>query len=371
MLLDKAKNYHEYEAAISYFTCPGQNFVFASKSGDIALWQQGAFPAKWPGQGDFIMPGTDTAYNWQATIPHADNPHLVNPARGFVSSANQLPADSAYPYFLSGSYDLYRGKIINRYLSQMTGATVADMQRMQADNYNLFAATALPFLLKHVDASSLQAGEKKYLDLVARWNQRNDNDEQGATVFTAWYDNLSNLVWNDELAQQPQPSVKPEDYTLIEALLKDTAFSFVDNVNTPFKETITQLVTDALRQAVPAFETAEKDGTFSWSRHKDAGIRHLLRLAPLSRFHLNTGGGENVINATKQFHGPSWRMIVQLTDSTQAVGVYPGGQSGNPGSRYYDNFVDDWAAGRYHPLWVMKIEEATNTKVHHTISFVP
>ncbi|HUM66397.1 MAG TPA: penicillin acylase family protein, partial [Chitinophagaceae bacterium] len=42
--LNRANNYDDYASAISTFDCPGQNFVFASKSGDIAIWQQGKFP---------------------------------------------------------------------------------------------------------------------------------------------------------------------------------------------------------------------------------------------------------------------------------------------------------------------------------------
>jgi penicillin amidase len=121
--LNRAKSYDEYEAAIKYFSCPGQNFAFASKSGDIALWQQGKFPNKWKMQGDFIMPGTDTSYNWKSFIPQAENPHVLNPPRGFVSSANQVPADTTYPYYLGGDYDVYRGLQINRMLEIMSGIT--------------------------------------------------------------------------------------------------------------------------------------------------------------------------------------------------------------------------------------------------------
>jgi penicillin amidase len=81
--------------AIENFSCPAQNFVFASKSNEIAIWQQGVFPAKWRRQGDFIMPGEDSSYMWQDTIPMAQNPHVFKPERGFVSSANQLAADTA------------------------------------------------------------------------------------------------------------------------------------------------------------------------------------------------------------------------------------------------------------------------------------
>ena len=368
-LLNRARNYSDYEAAITHFSCPGQNFAFAGKSGNIALWQQGLFPAKWKGQGNFIMPGTDTGYLWQANIPHSENPHLTDPERGFVSSANQLPADSAYPYYLGGSYDLYRGKIINRYLSGMSDITTADMQKMQTDNYNLFAETALPVMLKYIDKNRLNDAEKKYLGIISSWNKRNDNEEQGPVIFTVWEDSLENMVWSDELSREPQPSAMPEPYTLIEALLKDSAFSFIDNINTPDKETLSDVVTASFKSAVPVLQKAESSASFSWSQFKDAGIRHLLRMPALSRFHLNTGGGTNIINATKQFHGPSWRMVVQLTDTTEAYGVYPGGQSGNPGSVYYDSFVDAWASGSYYTLWVMKRGDDINSHIKYRIHF--
>jgi penicillin amidase len=63
----------------------------------------------------------------------------------------------------------------------------------------------------------------------------------------------------------------------------------------------------------------------------------------------------DIINATTASHGPSWRMIVQLTKNTEAYGVYPGGQSGNPGSKYYDDFVGTWTKGSI--LFLMDNEE--------------
>ena len=81
------------------------------------------------------------------------------------------------------------------------------------------------------------------------------------------------------------------------------------------------------------------------------------------------GGGDRAINAAKADHGPSWRMIISLTAKTEAYGVYPGGQSGNPGSKYYDSFVDQWAAGKYYSLWMMTKEEVGDKRVLAKMSF--
>jgi len=62
-------------------------------------------------------------------------------------------------------------------------------------------------------------------------------------------------------------------------------------------------------------------------------------------------------------------MIVSLTPETEAWGVYPGGQDGNPGSKYYDNFIDTWAAGKYYKLWVMKPSEQNDKRIMWKMSF--
>jgi penicillin amidase len=62
-------------------------------------------------------------------------------------------------------------------------------------------------------------------------------------------------------------------------------------------------------------------------------------------------------------------MVISLTAQTEAYGVYPGGQNGNPGSKYYDGFVDTWASGKYYPLWVMKKEEAADKRVKAKMTF--
>ncbi len=371
-LLNRAKNYNDYLHAIKFLNCPGLNCIFASKSGDIALWHQGAFPAKWKGQGDFIMPGTDSSYMWRGMIPQEENPHMKNPARGFVSSANQLPADSTYPYYLRGSYDVYRGYVINRYLKSMQDITVDDMKKMQADNYNLKAEFSRSVLIK-TDESRLSDDEKKYFEIYKQWDNRNDASSKGATVFHVWWRALQDTIWNDEFGRSsiPQEYIgHPDDYTLVESLLRDTAYSFIDNINTPQKETLQDMLVASLKKTTSILKKKEEEGKLEWAKYRDIKISHLIGIEPFSRFHIPVGGGADIINAVTEFgSGPSWRMIVQLTDTTEAYGIYDGGQSGNPGSKYYDNFIDDWVANKYYKLWVMKKNEADDERVKWIMNF--
>ncbi|GGH68266.1 penicillin amidase [Filimonas zeae] len=349
-LLDRAKGYIDYLDALSYFKCPGQNMIFAAKSGDIAIRQQGMFPAKWRRQGDFVMPGTDSSFGWQGDVAIEENLTMYNPGRGYVSSANQYPYDTTYPYYQGGTFELFRGLTIDRYLAGMENATVVDMQKMQTDNYNTFAEIARPVLLKYLDESMLNADERKYVDLFKNWNLRSDAQEKAPTVLQLWWDSLTVCIFRDELSQSGKPLPMPEKATLIEALARDPNYQFIDDIYTPEKETIQQIVLKAYRMAIPAMRKQEQDDRLEWGAYKDGGVRHLLKQAAFSRLHIKSGGGENIINANKGFHGPSWRMIVELTDEINAYGVYPGGQNGNPGSKYYDMFIDSWAAGRYYKI---------------------
>ena len=368
--LNRAKNYDEYVDAIKTFNCPGQNFVFASKAGDIAIWQQGKFPARWQGQGMMVMPGEDSSYMWQGFIPQQENPHVKDPVRGFLESANQRPADSTYPYFIPGNYINARGISITQHLQNMQGITVDDMKKLQNDYFNVTASDALPLLAKYLRTEDLDTTAKKYLNIVQGWNLLADPHSTGQTIYQVWWDSLATEVWKDELIKVQPVVIVPNQQTLLEALLRDSAFKYIDNINTPQKETLYDIVTIAFKKAAVQLAKEEKAGTLEWTKHKSPRIYHLLRssLLPFSRA-IPVGGSGDIINATTVSHGPSWRMIVQLTQTTEAYGVYPGGQSGNPGSPFYDNFVDAWVNGQYYPLWFMKREETNDKKLKWTMNF--
>ncbi|MFT3935350.1 MAG: penicillin acylase family protein [Chitinophagaceae bacterium] len=366
--LDRAKNYNDYLEAIKNLHTPGQNCAFAAKNGDIAMWCQGEFPAKWKRQGDFIMPGTDSSYMWQGMIPQQENPHMLNPERNFVSSANQLPADTSYPYYIGPGFPNYRGWTINKRLSQMADITPQDMMDLQTNNYNVFAEMARPVLLLHMNEAALNAEEKKYWDAFKDWNLRSDTGELGPIVFTVLWDELEKAVWSDDVARIGN-GFSPYQSSLLEGILRDSSFKFLDNLDTPPKETLSDDEMIAFKKAVAKFKIAAADGKNTWARFKDTRISHLTKLTPFSRLHLPIGGGTHIINATKTDHGPSWRMVVSLTPQTEAYGVYPGGQNGNPGSKYYDNFIDTWVNGKYYPLWAMKKEEAADKRVLYKMTF--
>ena len=137
---------------------------------------------------------------------------------------------------------------------------------------------------------------------------------------------------------------------------------FMDIVETPEKETAKDLfLLSFIEAAKELTEWKANNGDYNWQAYKATRVGHLLQALPaFSRFDLPIGGDRNIVNATSSTHGPSWRMIVEMSSPPKALGIYPGGQSGNPGSIYYDNFIDDWAIGKYHKLNFMQNATATD-----------
>jgi penicillin G amidase len=243
--------------------------------------------------------------------------------------------------------------------------------KLQNSYYNLLASDVRPILLKFVDESKLTGEEKKFLQLVKDWDLMAGPDSKGQTVYQCWWDSLQAGIWRDDLSRINPAAPWPTGQNTMELLQKDTALRFIDDINTPEKETLHDQVTNALQRSVLVLSKSEGEGKLEWAKFKNPTVYHLLKnaLLPFARAGLPVGGNGDIINAVTHSHGPSWRMVVSLSPETEAYGVYPGGQSGNPGSRFYDDFIDHWSGGKYFRLWVMKREESADKRVRGRISF--
>jgi penicillin G amidase len=374
--LNRAKNYDDYVKALSFYTAPAQNFIFASNQNDIAIWVNGKFPLKARQQGKYILDGTDPAADWNAFIPHFHNPHVKNPAREFVSSANQSSTDPSYPYYINWEFaPSERGRRINERLEKMPRgkATVDSLRMLQNDNFNFKAYDLLPTMLSFVKSPSVvQLPAVKALE---SWNRVNNPDEIAPTIFKVWSDFLYEAIWKDEFGYDENIPMKypTSDRTLM-LMKKDPKSKWFDDVSTKDKvETIEELASRTLTAAMDSLTIWRKfpmGPTWAWSEHKSTDIRHLLdlngtALKSLSTNDVKIGGGGSVVNATTERTGPSWRMVVQLgkDNSTKGYGVYPGGQSGNPGSPHYDDMIETWRKGELNELLFLKSKDEASPRV--------
>ena len=367
--LNRGKNHKDYMEALDYYSSPAQNIVFASVSGDIAMRVQGKYPVRRKNEGRFVLDGSRTSTEWKAFIPNEQNVMDKNPSRGFVSSANQYPVDFTYPYYVTGSsFEAYRNRRINQVLGASSNITPADMVKLQNDNFNTKAAESLPVFLSHLDQATLSDSEKKAYQTLASWDLYNNVESLGASYYEAWWNAFIPMVW-DELDSAHVALQDPTTFTTINLIKTQPTFSFFDLVATPEKETATDLLRKSFSLGVENIEAWKlKNGKDpQWAAYKDGFIGHLLRQEALS-YHILHGGNRAVVNAHTRTHGPSWRMVVSLEKSgIKARGVYPGGQSGNPGSPYYNNMIEPWTKAKYFTLhFVTSPEQLSQFQVSTT-----
>jgi len=368
--LNRAKNYDDYRKALTYYVAPAQNFVFASNQNDISITPNGKLPLKWKEQGKFIMDGSNPAHDWQGWIPVEQNPTVKNPPRGFVSSANQFSADPTYPYYLGWRFAPSERAIrINERLEKMQKATVDSLRMLQNDNFNVEARRILPVLMKILNADSSETKNPAYQTL-AKWNMKNDANEVGATIFERWVKELRYTVFEDEfpMTNLKTPMVYPSRNRMWDMVVKEPTAKWFDNVSTKNKqETLQDVVKQSFKASIDSLTmklgpmNAE---TWAWNKVKSTDINHLGRLPGFGRQDIPNGGGAGIVNATTELNGPSWRMVVQLDKGwPKAYGLYPGGQSGNPASPFYDNMIDKWAKGELNELLFMKSKDEKSSRI--------
>ena len=239
----------------------------------------------------------------------------------------------------------------------MHQVTKEDFKALQFNEYNLMAEEALPLLLSYLDRDSLDEKEQKIFDVLSKWDYINDVDSKEATYFQLFNDGYYTSLWDEFVETEVLGGwdpykwkdgwKAPNEYQTYRLLADSLEHQFIDKKGTHVLETSGELIQGAFDDVVNQLDDLEST---NWGKYKNTLIEH-LGMIPAFSANLDIGGNYKIVNASGKFHGPSWRMILDFDGGKiKGYGVYPGGQSGNPGSKYYDNMVREWANGEYHEL---------------------
>ncbi len=354
--LNKASNIEEWKEAVDAYEKPAQNIVFASKDGDIALNVSGNLPLRAKDQGKYIEMGNDSKNGWNGFIPKAHNPFSKNPERQFLASANQMTTDENYPYPYNGApyFEDYRGQYLIDQLYKMDEITVEDMMQLQLDNSSQRAIYALPQFLRLIDKSRLNPEQIKVLNSLAKWDYKYEADSKDALHFQEWFIQYYKNTWDEIQHLKDSIAVRSVESWVSIELLKDPNNKYFDLIKTNKKETAKDIVTNSFLEMYD--KTSKLDDNYTWVDRKATKVQHLARIEAFSYHNMQNGGVANALNAMRPGGGPSWRMVVELGEEMRAYGIYPGGQSGNPASKYYNNMIDKFAKGEYYNLLFPRTE---------------
>ena len=364
--INLAQNSDAFNASALYWHVPAQNIIYADNNGphgNIGIRSTGWYPIRGNCSGRLPVDGSNASYGWIGFVPFADDPHSWDPPSGYVMSNNEVPYPPGYAYgsSLGSLFDPgYRARRIHGLLIADPNVTLADMERFQLDVLDTAAQSLVPYVLHAVTPSD--GVERAAYDAFQMWTTVNaynmTADSVAATIWSTFMGYYLQDTFGDEYAAQDATSLQyPQFNTLENLTLQDPTSHWFDNVSGGSVRTQTRddvirrafndTVDDLTRQLGPV------TATWTWGSVHAREFDHLSGLSALQRGPYAAGGDGftlNVAGGLVSKGGPSWRQILDFSDLDNSLAIYPGGQSGNPLSVHYDDFLSSYLEGKYLPF---------------------
>jgi penicillin amidase len=200
--LMQAHDLDEFRTAARGWGAPGENLLYADVKNNIA-WQPAALvPVRPNWDGLLPVPG-DGRYEWAGFITTADLPVEVNPARGWLATANQRNIDPDQIGGVRVGFEWeppFRFQRIQDVLEQDRLLTVEESAALQNDYLSL-AARHL-----HKTLASLQCTDERAARgavMLAEWDLHLEARSAAAALFEVWFrSHLRPALFAEVLAEQ-------------------------------------------------------------------------------------------------------------------------------------------------------------------------
>lgn len=355
--IDGATDWTSFLAAAELLHCPSMNLVYADRDGHIGYTASGAIPIR-PSADGLLPVSGEGSDDWSGTIPFRDLPRTLDPARGYLVTANHRVVSSRYPWPLSRDFvEPYRARRIEDRLLALPRATPEDMHSIQEDRVSYQARDLLPRLLATRPSGD---GGRDAIRSLRAWNGEFGPASVPASIYAAWYAELSKMP-EDELGEPAASGVRSR--FLMNAL--DTNSSWCDDVRTPRTETCADFLTSTLDRALATLRArlGKKPSGWRWDRLHRARFPHAVLdgvplLSRLASLETGQGGDGSTVNVGayrrdgtfRMTDGPSYRQIVDWGSPAEARWVGATGQSGNFFERGYRDFLPLWRDGKDVPM---------------------
>lgn len=371
--------------ARDYFA-PAQNVIVADRAGTIAIRSTGHYPVRPAGSdGLAILDGATSASDWTGFWPVERYPQAVNPAQGYLASANQEPIDpqAATAYLgYDAAFEPWRALQINRLLRANAQVTVDDMRRFQTDPGSVRADWFSAYMRNAAQVVRTRGGAGASLvaadSLLGAWDRRYTVGNTGAILFETALGEVVRRTWDELIPAGDSVRAATPSSAMLYVLMADSTSAWWDDRRTPgVTEDRDAIVAQALAAAYDTLRArhgAPGDGGWAWGTVVSARVEHLLGLPGFSARGLPVQGGRGTLNPSVQngSYGASWRMVVELGPTIRALGTYPGGQSGNPASPRYADRLRLWTQGDLELLTVpASLEGFPAAQVTSRLTLVP
>ncbi len=338
----------EFEKALSHWSTPSVNQVYADVTGRVAWFAAGKSPIRPNWDGLMPVPG-DGRYEWQGFHRFDELPKTINPSCGFVATANEMNMPEGFPYEtvkLGFEWaERSRTTRIHQVLHAQTQHSMAQSMALQTDDTSI-PAQRLGTLIEGFPGPAAS--------LLRGWNRRLGRDSAAAALHEVW--------WSKHLKQRlldlltPDPAIRalmvPGDVETLIGLLEKPDSRLPDR-----EALLASTLAAAYDDCVERMGANPAD--WAWGHLHRGAFPHPLHrvadlpgVAPLAK----GGSGSTVMAATYRLsdfrvtHGASFRMVVDVGNWDASRAINAPGQSGDIRSPHYADLAPLWAAGEYVPM---------------------
>ncbi len=376
----ESKNVFEFKDNLDYMDNMYFNYVMADVDGNIAHQATGLVPIRNSASGD-LPKHPENGEDWMGFIPKDQLPHLINPEKQWLGTANHDTRPDDYPFFYSNHFSpYYRYARITEELNDESKKSVDDFKSLILDVKNKQAEKLVPIFL---DALKDKEDTERIFKILSNWNFDDAAQEVGASVYNVMYNELVYLILNDELPDDLEDMYWSNVYywnQRVDQMITE-GHPFIDKINTKEKENLPQLIIEAANLTEGFLSERLGVDSDSWAWGKLNKVRFVSPIRPSgfgskwlgavtypksgSMQTLNRGGFNKT---TERNFDVSWfssfRMVADMSDDEKMIGILSGGSASRIFNPYYTSQLESWHKGEWIPYWLSKEKIIENSKYH-------
>jgi len=373
--MNLAKSCTEFRDALRRWPVPSQNMVYADTQGNIGYTLPGKLPIRDKGNGKVPVPGWTGEYDWQGYVPFEELPHMYNPAQGYIATANNKVVDDGYPHWIG--YDFVTGNRAQRIVEMIESQEKLgreDIREMHIDLESP-AARRVRDVLSRLESDTPDLAP--VLERMRNWDGKLVADSTEAAVYQVFTRKIIYRLLEPVLGdltiryagKGPTPIIK--EGSMLGERSRDWLMAILEAPSSHWFDLGDGLSRDdhllaALQDAVNDLKKTcgPEIEDWEWGKLHTLTFNHTMgSVKPLDRFFNRgpypIGGDGTTINASHAtLHdltshtivGPPFRFIADLSDWNRSLGILVPGQSGHRASPAYDNNIEAWFRGDYHPM---------------------
>lgn len=372
-LRTKARSYKAFREVAELRANSSNNTIFADADGDIAYLHPQFIPRR-DDRFDYTKPvdGSNPATDWKGETPVDSAPRLLNPANGWIQNTNNWPWSAAgayspkresFPRYMDVAGESPRGLHAVRVLKDKKDFTLTSLISAAYDPYLPAFAQLIPSLLEAYDktpaSDSTRAKLAGQIAALRGWDYR-----WGATSVPT---SLA-VFWGEELWSRSSADARGADVNV---------YDYMATRTTPAQRL--QALASASGRLTRDFGTWRTPwGTINRFQRLTGDIVQPFNDAgpsiPVGFTSAQWGSlasfGARAYPTTKKYYGTSGNSFVAVVefgrDSVRARAVSAGGESGDPGSRHFNDQALRYSTGNLRPVYFYssQLKGHTERKYH-------